>query len=61
MICPIMSRPVSVSYNDHEPHTHIPEKVFIDCQKEKCALWIEKTNDSNGDTIIPGHCGLIQR
>ena len=61
MICPIMSRPVAASYFDNETQTHIPQNVFIECQKEKCVAWISDVAHRAGKIADYGHCRLIKR
>jgi len=45
-ICPLMSKPVSISHND-VPLIRIPEMQYIDCLKEKCELWIKKKTEAH--------------
>jgi hypothetical protein len=56
-----MSRPVAASYFDNETQTHIPQNVFIECQKEKCVAWISDVAHKAGKIDDYGHCRLIKR
>lgn len=55
-----MSRPGSLP----EKLKDFPENWFVDCQREKCQLWVEdKIIMAKGcppETIREGHCGLIK-
>jgi hypothetical protein len=60
-ICPIMSRPVTFKSGAESPCID-----FVDCQREKCQLWVEvveRTPAKSGAAYLEetdnGHCGLI--
>ena len=53
MICPMMSRPMKA----HDGRNDYVEVHFVDCQKNKCALWISVRLNQGRDF---SHCGLIK-
>jgi len=57
-ICPIMSKPIATSFNDSCPDVVTSEFYEVNCQKEKCALWVG-TYYKDGDKVgAVYHCAL---
>lgn len=44
-ICPIMSRFVSVSFNDECPAVRVAEFNEKECLREDCAFWVITSTD----------------
>ena len=59
MICPMMSRPIKHTTYQNDGTDEVYQDIFfVDCQKEKCALW-ERITSYKKEEI--GRCGLIQK
>ena len=54
MICPIMSRPVTLKLNDNR-YEDRPELFEVKCKGAYCALWIDTTTNYGGAS---GYCAF---